>query len=121
MAQTPSSLPWQRLEREPLASIFGTCNGKPTVYQVCQGQGGTRDEAETNAAFVLQAVNSHAALLAALEAGYLYALQSDGVLRIKNQATLIMMRSAIADATGRTDQDVQDDFESRAALAKQVS
>ena len=36
--------------------------------------------------------------------------------RIKNQRIYCMLRTAIAEATGRSDEDVQDEFEALAAL-----
>lgn len=124
MAQMPahSKLPWKLGSQEDcfVPIICDGWHGLASVVVKMEGAIENDAVGEFNAALIVRAVNNHAALLAALEAGYLYALQWDGVLRIKNQETLSMMRSAIADATGRTDQDVQDDFESRAALAKQA-
>lgn len=57
-------------------------------------------------------------LLEALEAAYMLALQMPhDALRIRSQAELCAMRNAIAAATGREAEEVQNDFEARAAIA----
>ncbi len=54
----------------------------------------------------------------ALEAGYLFALQTEGTLRVRNQATLCMLRDELARISGLTAQTIQEEFEARALEIK---
>jgi hypothetical protein len=64
-------------------------------------------------------IHAAPAMYEALEAGYMLALRMPfDSLRIRNQAALCAMRDALAAATGRTSEDVQNDFEARAARAQ---
>lgn len=54
----------------------------------------------------------------ALESAYLALLRS-GEYRVRVQGELVALRSAIAAATGRSQQDVQDEFEARAARLRE--
>lgn len=55
----------------------------------------------------------------ALRAGYLFALQMPhNVVRIRGQGTLAQMRSAIAAYEGRSDEEVQNEFEELALKAR---
>ena len=65
----------------------------------------------------IMAINAE--LVAALEAGYLYALgTAHDQHRMRNQAALCAMRDAICLETGRGAQDVQETFEELAILSK---
>lgn len=59
-------------------------------------------------------------VLAALRAGYLFALQTPhNVVRIRNQQTLCLLRDSIAELEGRDPEEVQNEFEELALLARQ--
>lgn len=73
------------------------------------------EEASSNAALISAAPD----LLQALEAGYIFALNHPhDAYRARNQETLCAMRDAICKATGRDSQDVQEDYEERALIAR---
>lgn len=84
--------------------IFGTCNDKPTAFPVAICQGGTRDEADANAALIVRAVNSHADLLAALQAFVcdmdITGRWTTGVPVTINSAHIAAMRAALKKAQG---------------------
>ena len=71
-----------------------------------------RDLAKANA--------DKAVLVEALEGAYLAMLQvpTSNLARLLNQAAYAAVRDAVATATGREPEDVQNDFEARAALSQ---
>lgn len=81
------------------------------------GQGITQEEAEANG-LVMAAASE---LLEEVEALYIwlgdYTHEWPGRSTLQGQARLIRMRDVIAKSTGRSEQDVQDDYGTRAAIA----
>lgn len=71
--------------------------------------------------FVIRAMTNHDQLLRAAKASY-FRLLSLGLYAGREtaagQAELALLRDVIAAATDRTDEDVQNDFESRVAVAR---
>lgn len=57
----------------------------------------------------------------ALEAAYIYLLQTDGYLRVKNQWTFVLVRESIAALAGRSEHETQDYFEAKVSLATRVN